>query len=201
LEGEEGLDTKQGALTIKIMAKNGAILGVSDHGGWAVLVTVSREGSLLDRRRVELVDHDLPKIPHHCEAQNLPLEEAIDLITRVRLSAERHSARALEAVSRSLAEAVTGIALRQCPELPPTIAGRIQDYRAKNVADWVMYRQALAKAAAERGWTVYWFDAKQVLAEAAGGEAVQLRESVGPPWNQDHKLAMAAALAMRTLDV
>jgi hypothetical protein len=35
------------------MSKNGGIIGVSDHGGWAVLVTVARDGTLLDRRRVE----------------------------------------------------------------------------------------------------------------------------------------------------
>ena len=56
------------------MSKNGGIIGVSDHGGWAVLVTVARDGTLLDRRRVELVDDDLPAIPHHHEAQVLPLE-------------------------------------------------------------------------------------------------------------------------------
>ena len=42
------------------MAKNGGIIGVSDHGGWAVLVTAARDGTLLDRRRVELVDESLP---------------------------------------------------------------------------------------------------------------------------------------------
>jgi hypothetical protein len=31
--------------------------------------------------------------------------------------------------------------------LPPTIAERIKDYRAQNVADWVMYRKALSAAA------------------------------------------------------
>ena len=36
------------------MSKKGGIIGVSDHGGWAVLVTVARDGTLLDRRRVEL---------------------------------------------------------------------------------------------------------------------------------------------------
>jgi hypothetical protein len=36
------------------MSKNGGIIGVSDHGGWPVLVTVARDGTLLDRRRIEL---------------------------------------------------------------------------------------------------------------------------------------------------
>jgi hypothetical protein len=37
------------------------IIGVSGHGGWAVLVTADGNGTLLDRRRVELVDERLPK--------------------------------------------------------------------------------------------------------------------------------------------
>ena len=40
------------------MPDNGGVIGVSDHGGWAVLVTVARDGTLLDRRRVELVDDE-----------------------------------------------------------------------------------------------------------------------------------------------
>ena len=52
------------------MSSDDAIIGVSDHGGWAVLVTVAGDGTLLDRRRVELVDEDLPKIPHHSEGQS-----------------------------------------------------------------------------------------------------------------------------------
>ena len=51
------------------MSKNDAIIGVSDHGGWAVLVTVAADGILLDRRRVELGDQGLPKIPHHSAEQ------------------------------------------------------------------------------------------------------------------------------------
>ena len=55
------------------MSRDAGIIGVSDHGGWAVLVTVAGDGTLLDRRRVELVDEHLPKIPHHSEGQALPL--------------------------------------------------------------------------------------------------------------------------------
>ena len=54
-----------------------AIVGVSDNGGWAVLVTADSKGALLDRRRVELVDEGLPKIPHHSEGQSLPVDEAV----------------------------------------------------------------------------------------------------------------------------
>lgn len=223
------------------MSRDGAIIGVSDHGGWAVLVTIavrapveigsplklrrlagrqsplpkSRAESrdllsgitLLDRRRVELVDADLPKIPHHSECQRLPIDQAVALVERVRVSAERHARLALEAVATTLSTRgvnIVGIALRLCPELPATIAERIKDYRAHNVADWVMYREALAAAAEARGWAVHWYQTKSVFHAARlalgindddlDAHFLQLKRSIGPPWNQDHKLAMAAAI-------
>ncbi len=188
--------------TQHVVSNADAIIGVSDHGGWAVLVTAIGDGTLLDRRRVELVDDDLPKIPHHSEGQRLPIEEAVALVERVRVSAERHAKLVLDAVTMTLPGRIRGVALRQCPALPPTIAGRITDYRARNVADWVMYRRALAAAAEASGWAVHWFEPKKVF--AAAGEALrigdleahfaQLRKAIGPPWSQDHKLAMAAAV-------
>jgi hypothetical protein len=183
------------------MSKNGGIIGVSDHGGWAILVTVARDGMLLDRRRVELVDDDLPAIPHHHEAQMLPIDEAVALVERVRVSAEKHAALALDAVAADV-RPILGIALREYQELPPTIPERITDYRARNVADWVMYRKALAAAAEARGWPVYFYDPKRVFEEASKALRVKdfdahflaMRITVGSPWNNDHKLAMAAAI-------
>ena len=65
-----------------------------------------------------------------------------------------------------------------------------------------MYRQALASAAEARGWPVHWYDAKSVFDAARQALCVEnldahflkLRSAIGPPWNQDHKLAMAAAI-------
>ena len=184
------------------MSMDDGIIGVSDHGGWAVLVTVRGDGTLLDRRRVELVDDHLPKIPHHSEGQRLPLEEAVALVERVRVSAERHAKLALDAVAKTVPTRILGVALRQCQELPPTIAERIKDYRAQNVADWVMDRKARAAAAEARGWAVHWYDAKKVFDAASealriedlDAHFLQLRRSIGPPWGKDHQLARAAAL-------
>ena len=165
------------------------------------MVTVARDGTLLDRRRVELVDEGLPKIPHHSEGQRLPLEEAVALVERVRVSAEKHAVLALDAVARAVPR-ILGVALRECPQLPTTIAERIKDYRAQNVADWVMYRKALASAAEAHSWPVHWYDAKSVSSAASRALRVksfdahflQMRKAVGPPWNNDHKIGMAAAI-------
>ena len=179
-----------------------AVIGVSDHSGWAVLVTVTADGTLLDRRRIELVAGDLPKLPHHHEAQKLPLEDALDLIERVRVSAETHAKFALEALALAVSSRILGIAIRECPPLPPTVAERLQNYRAQNVADTVMYRMALAGAAEARGWAVQWYQRKNVLDAARDAlhvadldaHFINLRKSIGPPWTNDHKVAMAAAI-------
>jgi hypothetical protein len=170
-----------------------------------VLVTVTRDGTLLDRRRVDLVDDDLPAIPHHHEAQLLPVDEAVALVERVRLSAEKHAALALNGVATAV-QPILGVALRECQALPPTIAERLKDYRARNVADWVMYRRALAAAAAARGWPVHWYDPRTITGVAARALGIEnfdayfrkMRKAVGAPWNDDHRLATAASIVAGT---
>ena len=44
-----------------------AAVGVVEHGNSAVLVTVSPIGELLDRRRIDLTERDLPTHPYHHE--------------------------------------------------------------------------------------------------------------------------------------
>lgn len=185
--------------------KEGAYIGVADHWGWAILMTVARDGSLIDRRRVELVDADLPRYPHHHDGQTLPVNEAVALVERVTRSVNACASARFEELAAAAPTKIVGIALRECPSLPETIAERISDYRAHNVADSVMYRDALAQAAKARGWFVHWYDAKRVLAEAASalgrrtidGLLDETRAALGPPWQKDHKVAMAAAIAAR----
>ena len=172
-----------------------------------MLVTVAGDGTLLDRRRVALVDEGLPKMPHHSEGQSLPINEAVALVERVRLSAERHAKLALDAVALAVSAGIVAMTLRECPAwLPSSVSERIKNYRAQNVADWVMYRKAFAAAAEERGWGVRWYDAKTVLASASlalgivdfDAHSLALRKSIGPPWDKDYKIALAAALTAAT---
>lgn len=179
-----------------------AVVGVADHAGWAVLITVHKN-VVIDRRRVELVDPDLPKLPHHHEAQALPVEQGVALVERVRSSAEAQARARLEDLAASLSVPIEAIALRACPDLPKSVAERLADYRAQNVADTVMYREALADAAKARGWRVQWYEATQVFAGAANALGLptiddlleEARATLGTPWQKDHRMAMAAALA------
>jgi hypothetical protein len=193
-----------------------ATVGVAENSNSAVLVTVAPGGELLDRRRVDLTDRGLPTHPHHHEgswavgrylntpgARALSLAEAVALVERVRASAARGAREALDALALAVPVPIASIAIRACPELPPTIEERIDDHRAQTIADSVMYRQALATAAAARGWSVHWYDRERVFrdaAEALGRQDIDaflsvMGRSIGPPWQATHKLAAAAALA------
>jgi hypothetical protein len=193
-----------------------AFAGVAENGNSAVLVTVTAEGELLDRREIDLTGPGLPTHPHHHQgswavgrylntpgAHALPLADAVALVERVRAAAARGAREHLHALARALAVPIAAVALRACPPLPPTIEACIRDNRAQTYADSVMYRQALARAAEARGWSVRWYDRERVFREAAAAvrrrdiEAVlrAMGRAAGPPWQARHKLAAAAALA------
>ena len=197
-------------------AQRAATVGVAEDGSSAVLVTVTPGGELLDRRRVELIDRGLPTHPHHHEgswavgrylntpwARALSLADAVALVERVRTSAARGARDSLEALAAAVPVPIARIAIRACPKLPPTTEERIANNRAQTVADSVMYREALAMAAAARGWSVHWYDRERLSHQAAaalGREDVDavlraMGRSIGPPWQARHKLAAAAALA------
>jgi hypothetical protein len=192
------------------------MVGVAEHGNSAFLVTVTRAGELLDRRYIDLTDSSFPTHPHHHEGSwaigrypNTPvahrpsLTDVIALVERVRAAAAQGARTSLDSLAGAIHVPIAGIALRICPELPPTTEARIRDNRAQTVADTVMYREALATAARTRGWSVHWYDRERVFGEAAAVLGLRdvsaflqaMGRSVGPPWQAKHKLAAAAALA------
>jgi hypothetical protein len=196
--------------------QHAAAVGIAEHGNSAVLVTVAPRGELLDRRRVDLT-RGLPTHPYHHEgswavgrylnspwARAISLADAVALVERVRESAARGARAILEALAATVPVPIASIAIRVCPQLPPTTEERIADSRAANVADSVMYREALANAAEARGWWVHWYDRERVFRDASaalGGEDIDaflhaMGRSIGPPWQAKHKLAAAAALAV-----
>lgn len=196
-----------------------ATVGVTEHGNSAVLVTVGPDATLVDRRRIDITD-GLPTHPHHHEgswavgryrdspwAREITLGEAVELVEKVRAAAALGARAGLEALAADVAIPITRIAIRTCPALPATVEERIRDNRAQTVADTVMYRQALAAAAEERGWSVAWYDRDRAFADAGAALGVDdvnellatLGRAVGPPWQARHKLAAAAALAAMEL--
>ncbi|MGE3172227.1 MAG: hypothetical protein AB7O97_06330 [Planctomycetota bacterium] len=192
-----------------------AAVGTVEHANTAVLVTVAPDGALLDRRRIALTE-GLPTHPHHHEgswavgryldspwARPVTLPEALELVECVRAAAAEGARQGLADLSAAVPVPIARIALRVCPALPPTAEARIADTRAQTVADSVMYREALAAAAAALGWEVTWYDRDRVFdeAQAALGDTAlapfltAMGRAAGPPWRAEHKLAAAAAIA------
>ena len=193
-----------------------ATVGVAENGNSAVLVTVTAQGELLDRRTIDLTDPGMPTHPHHHEgswavgrylntpgARVISLADAVALVERVRASAAKGARVGLEALAAAVSLPIAAIAIRVFPRLPPTIEQRIPDNRAQTFADSAMYREALASAAQARGWAVDWYDRSRVFRDAAavlGCEDIDaflqaMGRKLGPPWRAPHKLAAAAGLA------
>lgn len=69
-----------------------AVVGVADHNGWAVCVTVAASRGLpvvIDRRRIDLIEPGVPSQPYHHETVGMPRREAERLVLRVRESVTR----------------------------------------------------------------------------------------------------------------
>jgi len=192
-----------------------ATVGVAEHGNSAVLITLAPGGEFVDRRRIDLT-RGLPTHPYHHEgswavgryanspwARPISLPDAVALVERVREAAARGAREGLEALSAAVSMPITRIAIRECPGLPDSTEACITDTRVANVADSVMYRQALAAAAKTRGWSVHWYGRERVLRDAAfalGGKDVDaflraVGRAIGPPWRAKEKAAATAALA------
>ncbi len=188
----------------------GMRVGVAHHLGWAVWVTATNDHVVADRRRVELVDDELPAAPihhrggaHEMHASNGTLddEELEALVAEVRSTVRRLTAAALDELVWSVEGSIESISLRDWPsDFPDEIeTQRKPPYESQ--ADSIMYREILAELAIERGWSVHRFNAAQIETQAAAilGERTEEvlhgpRANLGPPWNKDHRIALAATI-------
>jgi len=185
-------------------------VGIAHHFGWAVAVTASPDFEVVDRRRIELIEPGLPAAPIHHEggthdmhSSGRPLddESLAALVAKVRKSVLRMAAASLDELVAGLPAPVTSLAIRGWPpDFPEDIATQRRP-PLESRADSVMYCQALAEVAAERGWGVRTYDAKTVESEAAailGPRAEEVlhgpRKMLGPPWSKDHRTALAATI-------
>ena len=74
-------------------------LGLKAHSGWAALVAIGKSGGelqVVDRRRIELVDHVWAKAPYHA-AEEIAPEKARALVKRAIEEAYRVAEKALRA--------------------------------------------------------------------------------------------------------
>ncbi|MCB9374036.1 MAG: hypothetical protein H6518_14890 [Microthrixaceae bacterium] len=184
-------------------------VGVAHHYGWAVAVTADASHRVIDRRRIELIDPDLPAAPIHHEGGAHELHRTGDpldddalaaLVSRVRDSVMRTSAAALDDLAADVGP-IDSLSVRAWPDDLPVDIATLRRPPHESRADSAMYCQVLAALAEDRGWTVHRFDARTVEAQAAerlGDRADEVlrgpRKALGPPWAKDHRLALAATV-------
>ena len=176
-------------------------VGIADHLGWAVAVTADADHSVVDRRRIALVEPGVTTAPIHYDRGRRDDAGAAALVATVRASIARAGAAALDELAAALPAPVVSISLRLWPPgFPQDIATqRRAPYEAR--ADAIMYREELAELAHARGWEVHCYDARHVEAQAAAllGERADAvlrgpRATLGPPWTRDHRVALAATI-------
>ena len=190
-----------------------AVLGVADHNGWAVCVTVADGGRLpvvVDRRRIELIAPGLPSQPYHHEALGMSLAAAEALVARVRTSVMETTLARLSELRDELQRsyAIVAMTIRTPPlsYVPVTVAEAHASYPVMCRADGMMYHDALCTTAARLGMTVELIERGAEAARAAESRGVRLAdveqlldaagESLGAPWRQEHRAAAAAAMAV-----
>ena len=192
------------------MSAAGAVIGASDHYARAELVTlavVEASPVLLDRRRVDLIDKGLPSAPYHHEALELDIDAAIDLVNRVSRSVAEHASAAISTMLATYRAQVLILPSSPYDSLPDSLEKVLSSRPLTLAADGMLYREALAEAAAELGMEVRRYPRKSdptvLAAEAMGvdvGEVAsliaQFGREAGTPWRKDHKMAAAAALSV-----
>ena len=190
-----------------------AVLGVADHSGWAVCVTVAVSRGVpvvVDRRRVELIEPGVPSQPYHHETVGMPLPDAERLVVRVRESVMRTTLARLSELRDELQPHYTIVAMTlripPMPYVPVTVAEAHKSYPVTCRADGMMYHDALCTAARRLNIALELHDRGEEIVRAADRLGVSLEElehflqtageSLGPPWQKEHRLAAAAAMGM-----
>jgi hypothetical protein len=185
-----------------------ATIGVRDHTGWAVVVVLggpAKAPELLRRERLTLCPPDVPRQLYH--AANEDRAHAAAIVDEV----ERAARDATEDAFGSLLDAVaadqrvSAVAVPVGPaRLPVDLEEILSSHAYLHAAEGALYRTLLVATAESRGIPVTRFTPKSVIADAAkatgtvpevfAGRLRQLGAGAGPPWQQDHREAAAAAL-------
>lgn len=178
-------------------------LGFKTHSGWAALVAVGEQAGrfhLIERRKVELVQEAWAKQPYHA-AEELPPEEARQLVGRGIEAALQGAQRELEAAVLRLREAgheIVSVAVVAGEPMPPWSCDEILAVHFRmHKAEGLLFQDALLAAARSGGMTAAPVREKDLHWDE---EAVAtLGRGAGPPWGKDQKLAASAALAVMRL--
>jgi hypothetical protein len=188
------------------------VVGVADHNGWAILVTagaVKGKPTVIDRRRVELIEKGIPSQPYHHETVALSVDAGEELLRKVKRSITKCTTLALDRLSSDLQpdHRISAVAIRQPPlaALPASVADAHRSYYVFCRADGMLYHSAIVSAAQQRDWDVLLHRRGEETARAAEALRVgtddvnrfinDLKSTMKSPWTAEHRAAFAAAIA------
>ena len=193
------------------MRSRRAALGFRAHSGWAAAVAVAgtpRAPEILDRRRIEIADPEIPGSvqPYHA-AEDLPFEKAQKFLKRCEAGSARlarETVGALLADLKAKGHAVVGCGLLLASGRPlPALESVLASHALIHTADGEHFRDALAQASKQHRLSVLRVKEREVYAQAAARfeipfDDLQSRinamgKGLGPPWTKDQKLAAIAA--------
>src|SRR5262245_37293678 len=98
------------------MAQNESMrVGIADHLGWAVVVTADADPTVVDRRRIELVEPGTPNMPIHHDSKKLDAAATAKLVAEVRAVVARTTAAELDRLAAEVPGTVTSLSLRVLP--------------------------------------------------------------------------------------
>lgn len=184
--------------------------GMKAHSGWAALVVVgTRDGdfTVVDRRRIELVEDEWAKQPYHA-AEDMAAGAARDVVERGIEAAQRIAVREMHSAVRREQERkneVTACAVLVVRAMPDwSIEEILAVHFRMHKAEGVLFRDALIRATKASGLRLVAIPEKLLTehAERALGRPVSrlvkqvatLGKFVGPPWGKDQKDATLAAM-------
>jgi hypothetical protein len=184
-------------------------VGLRAHTGWAVAVALAgppAAPSVVDRRRLDLTDPEVPRQAFHAAA-DLDAAAAAALVERATRTAEALAERAVRGLAGELRSAGhrlggAGVVLGGGRRLG-TLAQVLASHAAMHAAEGELYREVLVHACAACGLPVTGVPERDLHDRAAAVLGVpvpdlrrrvaELGRACGPPWAQDQKSAALAA--------
>jgi len=188
--------------------------GMKSHSGWAALVVIgARDGelSVVDRRRIELVEEEWAKQPYHA-AEELETKPARDRVEHGIEAARRIAVREMRAAvkrERERGNEVTACAVLVGDPMPDWSTDEILAVHFRmHKAEGVLFRDVLIRAAKACGLRPVEVPEKSLAKDAEKALGIPasrlstrvsaLGKSVGPPWGKDQKdAALAAMIALK----
>jgi hypothetical protein len=184
-------------------------IGFRAHTGWAVAVALAgppEAPSVVDRRRLDLTDPEVPRQAFHVAA-DLDAGAAEELVERATRTAETLAERAVRGLAGELRAAGhrlagAGVVLGGGRRLG-TLAQVLASHPAMHAAEGELYREVLVHAGAACGLPVTGVPERDLHDRAAAVLGVpgpdlrrrvaELGRACGPPWAQDQKSAALVA--------